>query len=139
MREPITLYQMDTQIMSVRDGYEFRPRGRLAWLQRLCWWALVKMRAVGPHYTDEVKVIRLPLDGDGIVERIFQAYRGLHSIREKPSEILVGPETLSEILNSPEVRDYMGPFSFSGRAGFDNTLFNLPVHVLPQMEGVVVR
>lgn len=138
-RKPITLYKMDTISRPIRDGWELTPHGRLAWLHRLLWRLLVKLRAVGPRMTDEVKVIRLPLSGDGVVARIFEAREGLFATYREPKEILIGPDTLAELLNAPELRGYDSPFQFTGEMHNGRTLFSLPVTVLPQMEGVLVR
>jgi hypothetical protein len=138
-REPVTLYKMDTLTTLQPGGWEFCPHGRFAWLQRLFWKALLRMRAVESVTKEEGQVIRLPLSGDGIVERIFEAYEGLFKVHRQPEEVLIGPDTLSELLNAPEVRGFDSPFQFSGAMGFGRTMFNLPVSVIPQMEGVIVR
>src|SRR5688572_19522437 len=112
MREPITLYKMD-YLPGIKDaGWQLAPHGRLAWLHRLLWWALVKLRAIAPAFEETVDVIRLPLNGDGIVERIFEAREGLFEVHRKPTEILIGPETLAELINAPELRGWNSPFSF---------------------------
>lgn len=143
MREPVTLYRMDEKVTRIRDGWEFRPHGRLAWLQRLLWRALARMRAVGPHMTDKIEMIRLPCDGDTILEKIMQARVGLFAVYREPREVLIGPETLSELIGSPELRDWNSPFTIDATAAWGTAngrrLFNLPVHVVPTMEGVIVR
>jgi hypothetical protein len=144
MREPITLYKMDALPVRIRDGWEFVPHGRLAWLQRILWRWLVKMRAVGVHMRDEVKIVRLPCDADTALGKIMEAREGLFRAYREPREVLIGPETLAELLNAPELRDWRSPFTIESRAaisdGHDGArMFNLPVHVVPTMEGVLVR
>lgn len=143
-RERIALYKMDTRTISVRDGWEFVPHGRMAWLQRLLWRSLVKMRAVGVHMADEVQTIRLPCDADTVLGRIMEARQGLFRAYREPSEVLVGPETLAELLNAPELRDLRSPFTIDSQATIGTRdggrrIFDLPVHVVPTMEGVLVR
>lgn len=144
MREPVTLYKMDELRTLVRDGWKFRPHGRLAWFQRVLWRLLVKMRAVGPHMKEEFQVIRLPCDADGVLAKIMEARVGLFRVHREPSEVLIGPETLSELLNAPELRDWTSPFTIDAKAAYGGSnggrrVFNLPVHVVPTMEGVIVR
>jgi hypothetical protein len=144
MREPITLYKMDTKVTRIAGGWEFVPNGRMAWLQRLLWRCLVKMRAVGIHMTDEVKIVRLPCDADTVLGKIMESRQGLFRAYREPSEILIGPETLAELLNAPELRDWQSPFTIDSRASVGDgrggrRLFDLPVHVVPTMEGVLVR
>lgn len=137
--EPITLYKMDLRVAMAPNGYELSPRGRLAWLHRLLWRALLKMGAIRTSMKETVEVIRLPLSGDSILERIFNAREGMLKTYRKPREILIGPQTLAELISCPDLRDSYQAFSFTGRAGFDRMLYNLPIHVEPQMEGVLIR
>lgn len=141
MREPVTMYKMDQVTNMVRDGYHFQPHGRLAWLQRLLWRVLVKMRAVGPHFTETVQIVRLPCDADGVLAKIMEARHGLFAAHRKPSEVLIGPETLAELLGTPELRDWNSPLTINSQAMFggERRMFDLPVHIVPQMEGVIVR
>jgi hypothetical protein len=144
MREPITLYKMETQTARIRDGWEFVPHGRLAWLQRLLWKSLLKMRAVGIHMTEEVKIVRLPCDADTVLGKIMEAREGLFRAYREPKEVLIGPETLAELLNAPELRDWHSPFTIDSQAAIGSRdggrrMFGLPVHVVPTMEGVLVR
>jgi hypothetical protein len=143
-RERIALYKMDTRTIRIPDGWEFRPHGRLAWLQRLFWRWLVKMNAVGVHMTNEVQTIRLPCDADTVLGKIIEARQGLFRAYREPREVLIGPETLAELLNTPELRDWYSPFTIDSQAAIGDgsgrqRMFNLPVHVVPTMEGVLVR
>jgi hypothetical protein len=143
-REPITLYKMDTLTTLVRDGWEFRPHGRLAWLQRFFWRRLIHMKAVGVHMTEEVRSVRLPCDADTVLGKIMEAREGLFRTYREPREVLIGPETLAELLNTPELREWHTPFTIDSQAAINDRsggrrMFGLPVHVVPTMEGVVVR
>jgi hypothetical protein len=144
VRERIALYKMDTLTTAVRDGWSFTPHGRLAWLQRFLWRRLVKMGAVGVNLRDEVKIVRLPCDADTVLGKIIEAREGLFRAYREPKEVLIGPETLAELLNTPELRDWQSPFTIESRAAIGDRsggkrMFNLPVHVVPTMEGVLVR
>jgi hypothetical protein len=143
-REVIALYKTDMRTISVRDGWEFVPHGRLAWLQRFLWRRLVKMRAVGVHMRDEVQTVRLPCDADTILGKIMEAREGLFRAYREPSEVLIGPDTLAELLNAPELRGWNSPFTIDSQAAIGDRsggrrMFNLPIHVEPTMEGVLVR
>lgn len=143
-REPITLYKMDTLTTRIPDGWAFSPHGRLAWFQRLLWRWLVKMRAVGVHMTDKVEFIRLPCDADTVLGKIMESREGLFKAYREPSEVLIGPETLAELIRAPELGGWNSPFTIDSRAAISDRdggrrMFNLPAHVVPTMEGVIVR
>lgn len=134
----VVLYKMEERTLRVQEGYKLNAHGRFAWLHRLAWRTLKRWGAVKPAMRDHVEVLRLPIDNDSIFQRIAEARYDLMSRRRKPAEVLIGPNTLSELIGCPELRDYGSPFCFTATAGFDRTIFNLPIRVVPQMEGVIV-
>jgi hypothetical protein len=134
----VQIYRMKEKSRLVHEGWKLRAHGRLAWLHRLLWRTLGKLDALAPAMNEYVDVLRLPLDNEGVFERIFKSRQDLFMRRRRPTEVLIGPSTLAELINCPELRDYSSPFAFSARAGFDRTIFDLPIRVIPQMEGVIV-
>lgn len=134
----VQIYRMQQSTRLIHEGYELYAHGRLAWLSRWLWRALQRLGALKPAMNEYADVLRLPLDNDSIFERIFKSRRDLFAHNRRPVEVLIGPGTLSELINCPELRDYSSPFSFSAQAGFDRKIFDLPIRVVPQMEGVVV-
>jgi hypothetical protein len=134
----VQLYRMQQSTRLIHGGYELYAHGRFAWLHRMLWRTLQRLGALKPSMNEYVDVLRLPLDNDSIFERIFESRRDLFARRRRPTEVLIGPNTLSELINCPELRDYGSPFSFTAHAGYDRTIFDLPIRVVPQMEGVLV-
>lgn len=138
MRPRVTVCKMQERITRIHDGYELNAHGRFAWLHRFMWHKLKEWGAIGPAMRDHVEVLRLPVDNDSIFDRIFESYHDRFANYCQPTEVLIGPDTLSELISCPELRGYNSPFSFNAQAGFGKTIFNLPIRVVPQMEGVVV-
>jgi hypothetical protein len=138
MKNYVQMFKMDARTLSIPNGMELAAHGRLAWLHRLLWRALVKMRALSQSMDERVEVLRLPVDNDSIFERIFEAYEGHFSNHSRPTKVLIGPRTLSELISCPQVRDWNSPFQFTAKAGFNRTIYGLPIIVVPQMEGVIV-
>lgn len=134
----VRIYRMQERLSYVENGYELKPHGRLAWLHRFLWWALLKLDALNTSMTERVDVLRLPIDNGEVFHRILEARHGLFDVRRQPRRVLIGPETLSELIGCPEVRDWMGAFEFNAPACRDGKIFDLPIEVVPQMEGVVV-
>lgn len=138
MRTEIELYGFEEKRIRIRDGWIIRPRGRFAKLQKWLWDKLVRADAIVPNYADSYKVRRVLLDGDGIVERIFQAKCEVEFANRRPTEILIGPATLRELVNDPAIRD-TDMFTFHGTIGHGRGLYSLPVKVLPWMEGIAIN
>jgi hypothetical protein len=134
----VQIYRTVEKTRFLHEGWELNPRGRLAWLQRLFWRALGKMGALSPAMNEYVEVLRFPMDNDSVFRCIFESQSDLFMRHRRPSEVLIGPNTLSELIACPELRDYPSPISFNAHCGFGKTIFNLPIRVVPQMEGVVV-
>lgn len=137
MARPFVLYQLDSVTSFVDNGWELFPHGRFAWLHRLLWWWLQHMGAVTTHYKEEIKLIRFPCDENGVLAKIMESNIGLLKRFHEPKEILIGPNTLSELLNLPELRDWNSPFCMEASGG--RSFNGLRITVLPQMEGVLVR
>jgi hypothetical protein len=110
----------------------------MAWLHRLLWRSLQRLGALVPAMNEYVSVLRFPMDNDTVFGRIFESRRDLFANHRRPSEVLIGPNTLSELMDCPELRDYPSPIDFTAQCGFGKTIFSLPIRVVPQMEGVVV-
>jgi hypothetical protein len=134
----VVLYRAKEKARLVHEGYELYAHGRLAWLHRFLWRALDGVGALKPAMNEYVDYLRLPIDNDSIFQRILEARQDLFHRYRRPTEVLIGPSTLSELIGCPELRDYHSAFSFDARAGFGKTIFNLPIRVIPQMEGVIV-
>lgn len=137
-RERVTLYRMGERISLRPVGFDLRPHGWLAWLHRALWWALHRLGALSQKFEEKVDILRLPVSNDDVLCAIMEAREGLFQVNRRPSEVLIGPHTLAELINCPELRDWNSPFRIDATAGFERTLFNLPIRVVPQMEGVVV-
>lgn len=138
MSARVVLYHTEERHFRVQEGYKLNAHGRFARLHRWVWRMLKRHGVVVSAMKDCVEVIRLPIDNDSIFQRICEARHDLFSRNRRPSEVLIGPNSLAELINCPEIRNYGSPFSFDARVGFGKTIFNLPIRVLPQMEGVLV-
>ena len=134
----VQLFRTEQRIRRVRDGWSLRPHGRLAWLHTLLWKCLVRLNALSQSFVEEVDTLRLPISNDEVFHRILEARDDLFQNHRRPRRILIGPKTLGELIGCEELRSWPSAFQFHAEAGFNRTLFDLPIEVVPQMEGVVV-
>ena len=139
MRNVIQLYEPRERSFYQPSGHKLHAHGRLGWLHRLLWRALLRMGAIKVNTEETIKVYRVLIDEEALFDRVRANLDAILRRGETPKEILLGPDTFSEMMNSPELRGYNAPFSFDMRYGYNKSLYGLPVHVLPWMEGVLVR
>lgn len=133
----VQYFRMAERTSLVPNGWKLNAHGRLAWLHRLLWRWLEKMGAVAQSYDEVVKTVRLPCSDD-VFRAILEQRSGLFEVSRKPKEILIGPHTLDELYSCPEMRDMMMKATMTARAGYGREFYNLPIRVVPQMEGVIV-
>ena len=123
------------------DAYRFRPRGWLEPLQHLAWWLLTRSGAMKRHTVEERYFTQISIDGDRAMDRIFKARGELFQLGRRPEKVMLGVEDMAEIMDDPKFRDMMHfnqPVNFEGRVGFDQSVYGLPVEIVPHMRGVLV-
>jgi hypothetical protein len=146
-RQVVDLYTMERVTFQVPAGYELRHDGRFAGLKKKVWNFLIRKGILVQSFRDHEEVKRVHLDGHDLFNRICEHYYNLLDACRNPSQVLIGPNTMSELMNLPQLRDYSGsPFEFTAhgersdmiRGGPVRRAFDLPVRVVPQMEGIVI-
>lgn len=143
-RQVINLYRMERVPFRVQEGFDLQPRGRFAKLQQKLWDWCRKKGLIVHHYRDTEEVKRIVIDGCDLFDRIHEQYYSLMENMREPEMVLIGPQTLCEIANMPEMRDYNdGPFTMNAFGERRHTsgrreMFNLPVRVVPHMEGCLI-
>jgi hypothetical protein len=120
-----------TQI--VPDHYELTPHGRLAWLHRLLWRALHKMRALKLGVEEVATYKTVTIDCEHIAERVMEAQYRLRGRGYRASRILIGPEEMAELTREDAHRQ------LSMRVdSLSLTYRGLSIEVVPHMRGVLV-
>jgi hypothetical protein len=142
-RQVIHLYQAQQVLKYIPRGKELKAHGRLAPVQRWLWRLLSRMNALVDHLEETTEYIRVLIKDEEVINLVGATLDGIYMRGGTPKEIFMGPNKFAELMNSPMVRDYAQPFSFNVSYEYGTpsgrTLMGLPVHVLPQMEGVLVR
>lgn len=134
-------WRATTEMVATPDVFRFKPKGRLAFLQRLAWKFLHRTHAMESYSKPVTTVTRHRIDAAGFMERLYKQKASIFRFFGKePRRLLIGAETYQELMCSPEV---MQAFSF--RAGYMGDgrngryqVIGLDVEVIPWMTGMVV-
>ena len=103
-------------------------------IQRLCFWLLKKIGANSIHETETV--YRAPLDGLGLVEKIFKQRSALaDEFNMRPDLLLIGAKDYQELMGGDPFREAV---QFGGSYGFNGQIMGLRIVVIPWMEGAIV-
>ncbi len=125
--------------------------GRFGFLQKWCWWFLNRTGCVKQHFDKNQLVKSVVIDKDKAATEIIRlAEDQLSRFRsERPKKILMGGEQFRSLLNEPSIQN-MQRFSFDVQFSQSRprredepystgtTVFNVPVDVIPWMDGVLV-
>jgi hypothetical protein len=124
-----------------KDRWTFTPKGRLQFLQRWAWKLLLKTGGISNFIGERVEYRRINFDGKSALDKIMSARSATFEMHRDPAHLLIGAETFAEIMGDPAMRDMAmcasGP-SFKGEMGFGRRIFDLPVTVVPWMQGLVL-
>ena len=105
------------------------------WWDKPRWWLVRLLGGTCP--LDSMKVIRVPVNGETFMERLWKQKRELfQSFRREPTTLWIGGENYEELMNSPAVRQ-----AFNVYAEFNygkHEIYGLTVKVIPWMRGMLV-
>ena len=135
----VALYESDTKLAPVNDQWKFQPAGRWSCLQKLAWKLLMRTGALetGIEYTTTYQTIQI--DGDKALASIMkQRHYAFSQFCRRPTMIYIGPEDMADIMRDVGYCNVKSPINFSGRAGYDYDIYDLPVRIVPHMRGCLV-
>lgn len=117
------------------NAYVFVPKGRSSFLQQWLWKALTKLGAVKMYYEETIEYNRIDIDKGILSEKLLAAYYDCFPTN-RPSRVYMGPRELVELL---DIRyDGLQLITFDIEMGCKYTLYNLPVTIVPHMNGVLI-
>lgn len=133
----ISFYVYKEKPISVRFDcyYTFKPTGRFQWLQKIMFNFLRKKKALDFAVQDKIEVERVIINTKDFARNLWEQYLSAKSYM-KPSMVYMGPDQFNELA----YQDYntRSKFSFEIKANYQKTVFNLPIVVIPHMEGVLI-
>lgn len=116
-----------------QDEWSFEPRKRWAWLHKAAWWFLRKTGGVSNAIKDRVYYKEVVIDRKRVVDQVLQAIEEMGIQHIRPREVFMGPDMFDKAMI--ELRS---SYDFSVSMGYDQTMFGLPITVVPWMRGVLV-
>lgn len=154
-KQVIEVYDFVEKSFRIPRGFELRVEGRFAKLATKLWDYLIKKGFLVQSYETGTKVERVLIDERDLFENIMQQFDGSLYRDNNPEMVIVGRDTFRKMMNIRELQDYCGgPLSlnavgerFDYPAGCDprdptvrprKTMFDLPVRVVTNMEGMVI-
>ncbi len=113
-------------------------------LEKLCVSFLKWTKCLRHHFDKNQLVTSIVIDKDKTAREIIRiAYDQLTMVGLRPKEILIGRKQMEAICEDMKGLNCLQPFEFSVdfAKNFDNSgirLFNIPVKVIPHMDGILV-
>jgi hypothetical protein len=125
-----------TTMVPMFDVFEFKPKGRAQWLQRLAWRYLNWRHAMDQAYDKKVTFTRHMIDADKFMDRLLKQRRALMEGYSKEGQrLIIGSEDYFELMSEPAIHQH---FMFNAEIGMSGRLMGLTIEVVPWMRGAVV-
>jgi hypothetical protein len=130
-------YRNQTTFTIETPAYDFEPKGKLKWLQRFMWNMLFKMEAIQQHYDTKTEVKKVLIDRGSVADNLLKSYRSWFNYGKKPTRVYMGHEQFEE-LSYNHLEHHLVGFNFTVPMSYNRTVFDLPIEVLPNMNGVLI-
>ena len=119
-------------------AFEFGPKGRWAWLQSLCWNFLRRQKCLHPHFDSKDLVQEVLIDQEKITEAIMQAMVECARAYYLPTKVYLGWDEFTKLCADVDFcRRH--PFTLpSEKFQSGHRIFDLPIYVIPHMQGILV-
>lgn len=129
-------YYDERTIRFLSPAYEFKPHGRLKWLQLWMWRMLFKMNALEAYFDQRTEFKKVTINRDSVAKNLLEMYYNCFP-RNKPRQVYMGHEQFKELTgNCLEHR--LVSFRFDINMNWERKVFNLPITVLSNMDGVLI-
>lgn len=125
-------YRERVQMVLMPDAFE--PQDfRWKWVKRVVAWLFRKLgkNAREPSVTYE----RIVIHPDDLIERLYAQMNALLDLDREPRRVLIGAETLAELMSCPRLQDIRG---IACEYSCNRTICSLTVTVIPWMKGLLV-
>lgn len=118
-------------------AFDIIPKVRWRKIQEFCIWVLRKTKALHPHFDEHMLVREHIIPRDKATSEIIRmALPQLQMLGHAPERIYIGRSEMKSLMSEPP--DYGLPWGFEIQGTRDMKIFNIPITVIPWMEGVLV-
>ena len=133
----ITMHYFDEEtVRFLTPAYEFKPHGRLQWLQLWMWRMLFKMKALEAYFDQKTEYKKVIIDRGSVAKNLLAAYHKSFP-RNMPRQVYMGHKQFEE-LTGKQLEHYLVGFTFDIDMNWEGRVFNLPITVLSNMDGVLI-
>lgn len=138
MRNYVTMsFYNEKTTMLQTAAYEFKPYGRFAFVQKMLWKLLLKMNVLKQYWDPQLNVKRVNINTKDFSKRLLEYYNRSFPDRVRPSKVYMGPKEFDRLAHL-SYKDQYSIFTFNVEMGYNGKLFNLPITVIPHMNGVLI-
>lgn len=129
----IVMKKIELTTLTVPSGYSVKYQ----WLERL----LFKLKWISVDYCDKELYNVVAFDEKDLTKKLLDRYYSIkaYSKYDKPSIVYMGTGDFYDLTSSRELMTsgMLNAFDFTVQAHDGYRLFNLPVKVIPYMEGIL--
>ena len=129
-------YYNEKTVRFLSPAYEFKPHGRLQWLQLWMWRMLFKMNALEAYFDQRTEYQKVVIDRKSVAKNLFEAYHKSFP-NNKPRQVYMGHQQFEELTGN-RLDHYFVGFTFDIDMNWERRAFNLPITVLSNMDGVLI-
>ena len=129
-------YYNEKTVRFLSPAYEFKPHGKLQWLQLWMWRMLFKMNALEAHFDQRTEYQKVIIDRKSVAKNLLEAYRKSFP-NKQPRQVYMGHKQFEELAYN-QLEHHLVGFAFDVPMSYNGTVFNLPITVLPNMDGVLI-
>lgn len=120
------------------NRFEFNPRGRMPWLQKLLFKALRWLKA--DSYDTHIEYKTVEIDPPSIIDALMLNRVDVERLYNRRAKyVVMGPSDFHRFCTAPEIKDMLA-FSFTVPIGMngERTILGLEVVIVPWIEGFFV-
>lgn len=128
-----------TSLESLPDVYKFAPKGRMQWIQKWLWAALVWFDCIEEHVETVEVTTYTNVQSKRLLDAILYALEDANRDVREPQEIIIGAEDWTKLVG--EMNKVDGPFQYMAGPfghGAARELYGVKVRVLPWIKGWAV-
>lgn len=130
-------YQASTFEVTDFDRWKYTRRN---WFTDLLWKILHKLGCLANPVDTKTEYRRVIIDLDSVSRAVWKCMDGMYLRKTRPSQIFMGPKEFEKHLTESIARDFMMQ-RYDFKVNFHDggyKMFDVPVHVIPHMEGILV-